>query len=291
MVFKERVARKGESMESREEVKKNAVFAALKEVGHTPEEDIYVWSQGMAFHHQNLLEGLKEHVPQRRLREEILHDLWGYFYTVGLKKINQVLGIEAKPKLEKIDETMAGVLNDKKHPAILGMGNYMEEAFLNWLKAFTLYDFSAYTYLEKHLGAKEGLKIYMGLWEKFALSALEHHKQALGIKEPAKIDIDVIGRLSRAYWESIGIPYHVTKHNAEVHEAELGICAYYANMESMLGKEKARSMTLKTEAVTSVNYYDAVLKALGVFDKFSFTMDKFQCCGDKACRVRFERRK
>jgi hypothetical protein len=277
-------------MENREEVIKNPVFAALKEVGHKPEDDIYVWSQGMAFHHQNLLDGLKEHVPEKRLREKVLYDLWSYFHTVGLNKVNEVLGIEAKPDLEKIDKTMDGVLHDNKHPAILGMGNYVEEAFLNWLKAFTIYDFSAYTYLEKHLGAKEGLKIYMGLWEKFALSALEHHKKGLGIKDTAEIDMDVIGKLSRAYWESIGIPYHVTKHNLDIHEAELGICAYYANMESMLGKEKARSMTLKTEAVTSVNYYDAVLKALGVFDKFSFTMDKFQCCGDKACRVRFERR-
>jgi len=62
-------------------------------------------------------------------------------------------------------------------------------------------------------------------------------------------------------------------------------------MKAELDEEKARSMTLKTEAVVSVNYYDAILKALGVFDKFSFTMDKFICCGDNRCRVRFERRK
>jgi hypothetical protein len=33
-----------------------------------------------------------------------------------------------------------------------------------------------------------------------------------------------------------------------------------------------------------------VLKALGVFDRYSFTMDKFMCCGDDVCRVRFEKR-
>ena len=49
-------------------------------------------------------------------------------------------------------------------------------------------------------------------------------------------------------------------------------------------------MTLKTEAHTSVNYYDAILKALGVFDRYSFTMDKFACCGDDYCRERFEKR-
>jgi hypothetical protein len=282
---------KEEIMASREEILKNPVFDALKEVGHKPEEDIYVWSQGMAFHNQNLIDGLRENVDDPQLRQKVLTDLWSYFYTVGLVRVNEVLGVEEKPDVDRINRTLAEILGDRDHPAILGMGDFVEEAFVNWLKAFTLFDFSAYTFLEKNLGAKEGLKIYMGLWEKFALSALDHWKETLGIKDPSQIDMDVIGRLSRAYWESIGIPYRVTRHDEDVHEAELGVCAYYANMEEMLGREKARSMTLKTEAVTSVNYYDAILKALGVFDRYSFTMDKFQCCGDDTCRVRFERRK
>jgi hypothetical protein len=48
---------------------------------------------------------------------------------------------------------------------------------------------------------------------------------------------------------------------------------------------------LKTEAVVSVNYYDAVLRAMGIFDRVAFTMDKFKCCGDDCCRIRFQRRK
>ncbi len=278
-------------MESREQVLKNEVFAGLKEVGHRPEDDIYVWSQGMAFHNQNLIDGLKENVNDSKLREKVLYDLWSYFFTVGLEKVNKVLGIGEKPNVDKINKILAGILNDKNHPAILGMGEYIEEAFLNWLRAFTIYDFSAYVYLEKNLGSKDGLKIYMSLWEKFALSALDPWKKTFGIKGPSDISMDMLGKLSKAYWESIGTPYHVTKHNKDVHEAELGVCAYFANMKAILGEEKARSMTLKTEAATSVNYYDAILKALGVFDKFSFTMDKFQCCGDNTCRVRFERRK
>ena len=278
-------------MESREQVLKNEVFAGLKEVGHRPEDDIYVWSQGMAFHNQNLIDGLKENVNDSKLREKVLYGLWSYFFTVGLEKVNKVLGIGEKPNVDKINKILAGILNDKNHPAILGMGEYVEEAFLNWLRAFTIYDFSAYVYLEKNLGSKDGLKIYMSLWEKFALSALDPWKKTFGIKGPSDISMDMLGKLSKAYWESIGTPYHVTKHNKDVHEAELGVCAYFANMKAILGEEKARSMTLKTEAATSVNYYDAILKALGVFDKFSFTMDKFQCCGDNTCRVRFERRK
>ncbi len=278
-------------MESKQHILEDQAFAALKEVGHKPEEDIYIWSQGMAFHNQNLIDGLKENVKDPKIREKVLYDLWSFFYTVGLEKPNKVLGIQEKPDVDKINKILAGILSDKNHPAILGMGEYIEEAFLNWLKAFTIYDFSAYVYLEKNLGSKDGLKIYMGLWEKFALGALDHWKETLGIKGPSDIDMDMLGKLSKAYWESIGIPYHVTKHNQDIHEAELGVCAYFANMKAILGEEKARSMTLKTEAATSVNYYDAILKALGVFDKFSFTMDKFQCCGDSTCRIRFERRK
>jgi hypothetical protein len=278
-------------MESREQVLKNEAFSALKEVGHKPEDDIYIWSQGMAFHNQNLIDGLKENVNDPKLRERVLYDLWSFFYTVGLKEANKVLGVEERPNIDKINKILADILNDRNHPAILGMGEYIEEAFLNWLRAFTIYDFSAYVYLEKNLGSKDGLKIYMGLWEKFALSALDHWKETLGVKGPSDINMDMLGKLSKVYWESIGIPYHVTKHNQDVHEAELGVCAYFVNMKAILGEEKARSMTLKTEAVTSVNYYDAILKALGVFDKFSFTMDRFQCCGDNTCRVRFERRK
>ena len=278
-------------METREEVLRNPAFSALQKVGHKPADDIYIWSQGLAFHNQNLVDGLKENVNDPKVREEVLYDLWSFLYTVGLRKVNEVLGIDKKPNVNKINQKLADILKDRNHPAILGMGDYIEEAFLNWLKAFTIYDYAAYTYLEKHLGAKEGLKIYMKLWEIFALSALDHWKGVVGIKDPSDIDMDVLGKLSRVYWESIGSSYQVTKHNKDVHEAELGLCAYYENMKAILGEEKARSMTLKTEAITSVNYYDAILKALGVFNKFSFTMDKFQCCGDNACRVRFERRK
>jgi len=278
-------------MASREEVLKNPAFTALKQVGHKPEDDIYTWSQGLGFHNYNLLNGLKENVKEPSVREAVLNDIWSFLYSVGLERANKVLGIEKKPNVDKINKIMTDIMNDKKHPAILGMGDYVEEAFLNWVKAFALYDFAAYTYLEKHLGAKEALRIYMGLWETFSLAALEQVKETLGIKSATDVDMDVLGKLSRIYWESIAAPYRVTKHTKDVHEAEILLCPYWENMKALLGEEKARSMTLKTEAITSCNYYDAVLKALGVFDKFTFTMDKFACCGDNCCRVRIEHRK
>jgi hypothetical protein len=103
--------------------------------------------------------------------------------------------------------------------------------------------------------------------------------------------MDKLGELSKVYWEAIACPYKVTKHDPNVHEAEILACPYWDNMKEILGEDIARSMTLKCEAAVSVNYYQAILKGLGVFDRYTFTMDKFLCCGDDACRVRFERRK
>ncbi len=278
-------------MPSKETVLSNWIFAGLKEIGAKPEENLYVWSQGLGFHHHNLLNGLAKNVEDESVRRAILTDIWKHFFSIGLERPNQVLGVTAEPDLNRLDETLLGIMNDREHPAILGMGEYVEEALYNWVRTFAVYDFSVYTYLEKHLGAKEALKIYMDMWESFALANVEHVKEALGIGGPEDVTMEKLGQVSKAYWEAIGCSYHPTIETEDVHEAELGDCAYWWNMREIMGEDKCRSMTLKTEAVVSVNYYDAILKALGVFDKYAFTMDKFQCCGDDHCRVRFERRK
>jgi hypothetical protein len=202
-----------------------------------------------------------------------------------------VLGVTATPDLVHLNQIMADVMGDAAHPAILGMGDSIEEAILNWVKTFAIFDFATYTFLEKYLGAKEGLRLYMGLWETFALAELDNYKKVLEIDETTEITTDILGKLSKIYWESIACPYNVTQHTEDVHEAEIEVCPYWENMKATLGEPVCRSMTLKAETATSVNYYDAVLKALGVFDKYSFTMDKFACCGDDHCRIRFERRK
>ena len=107
----------------------------------------------------------------------------------------------------------------------------------------------------------------MGLWETFAIANLPHVKEALGISGPGDVDMDMIGKISQSYWEAIACPYRVTQHSEAVHEAEIEVCPYFENMKEILGEERARSMTLKCEAAVSVNYYDAILKALGVFDR------------------------
>jgi len=276
-------------MASKEEVLKNPLFKALQKVGHSPEGDIYTWSQGMAFHNANLLKALEE-VPASKI-DKILKDIWTEFSLYAPEKVKKAMGLDVGVNVGKINKFMSQMLSDRNFWAIKGVGGTVEEAILSWVKAFAIYDFAIYTYLEKHLGSKECFKLYMGLWETFALAELDAVKKELGITKDTKIDMDLIAKISRKYWESIACPYKVIKHSKDVHIAEIEDCPYWKNMKAILGEEKARSMTLKCEAAVSVNYYDAILKALGVFDKYSFTMDKFQCCGDECCRVRFEVRK
>jgi hypothetical protein len=277
-------------MESRREILDNELFTALREVGHTPEHDVFVWSQGLAFHYQNLVSSLADKVSAAE-RDAILKDIWSFMRAKADARVKGTLGLEADQDLVRLGALTAAIANDAEHPAIKGMGDSIEEAILNWLRAFAILDFAMYTFLERHLGSKRCMDIYMGLWETFALANLDHVKAALGITGPGDVDMDKLGEVSRMYWEAIASPYQVTKHSNEMHEAEIRTCPYFVNMTDILGTEQARSMTLKCEAVVSVNYYDAILKALGVFDKYSFTMDKFICCGDDVCRVRFEKRK
>jgi hypothetical protein len=276
-------------METRQEVLGNRLFEALAMVGHEAKDDIFVWSQGMAFHYQNLLDSLAQKATPAEA-EAILTDVWTYVRDHGDARVAATLGLDKDLDLERIAALLAAILTDREHPAIDAMGDTPEEVILNWVRAFTLLDFSMYTFLERHIGSKRCMDIYMGLWESFALANVDHVKAALGIEGPEDIDMDALGKVSQTYWEAIATPYRVTKHSDTMHEGEILICPYFVNMVDMLGTETARSMTLKCEAVVSVNYYDAILKALGVFDKYSFTMDKFMCCGDDVCRVRFEKR-
>ncbi len=277
-------------MENRRQILDNELFTALEEVGHKPEDDVLVWSQGLAFHYQNLLTSLADKTTAAE-QDAVLKDIWSFAKAKLDARIIETLGLDEDQDLERLEALLAAIMNDPEHPATRGMGDSAEEAILNWVRAFAIIDFAMYTFLERHLGSKRCMDIYMGLWESFALANVDHVKAALDIAGPEDVDMDKVGEVSRTYWEAIATPYRVTKHSDEVHEAEITICPYFVNMSDILGTEQARSMTLKCEAVVSVNYYDAILKALGVFDRYSFTMDKFICCGDDVCRVRFERRK
>ncbi len=277
-------------MEATEERSQGSLglFGSLAEIGHKAEDDIFTWSQGLAFHYSNLLKGLVG--VEKDKREKILKDIWTHVAETAPQAIKEKIGLTGPIDIEKIGKTLSQILADSNHPAIKGSGRDINESLLNWVRLFALFDFNIYLRLENHLGTKDGFPLYMGLWETFALAELDGAKKTVGISGPDDVDMDKLGRLSQIYWESIACPYKVTRHDPDVHEAEILCCPYWYSMREMLGEETARSMTLKCEAPVSTNYYEAILKALGVFDRYAFTMDKFQCCGDNVCRIRFTKR-
>ncbi len=131
-------------MKKDDSILNNPLFDSLEKVGHKAKDDIYVWSQGLGLHNHNLIAALKE-VVDKNTATKILKDLWKFFHSVNLKRQNKVLGVEAEPKIDHLNKILADIMNQIDHPAIMGMGENLEEAILNWVKAFAVYDFAVYT--------------------------------------------------------------------------------------------------------------------------------------------------
>jgi hypothetical protein len=56
---------------------------------------------------------------------------------------------------------------------------------------------------------------------------------------------------------------------------------YFDNMVDMYGKEAASEMMKKTIGPTSANYYQALMKAIGLWDTFFVTQDQFRSLGQR----------
>ena len=67
-------------------------------------------------------------------------------------------------------------------------------------------------------------------------------------------------------------------------------CPFFDNMVDMYGKEAASEMMKKTIGPTSANYYQARMKAIGLWETFFVTQDQFRSLGDSVCRMVYIRR-
>jgi hypothetical protein len=137
-------------------------------------------------------------------------------------------------------------------------------------------------------GAREGLIMYSRVWEGFALGFLDVIKATIGMQE-FKTTED-LARLNRAYWEAIGCEVEDVEQSEDKLVAIIKTCPYFDNMVDMYGKEAASEMMKKTIGPTSANYYQALMKALGLWDTFFVTQDQFRSLGDSVCRMVYIRR-
>jgi hypothetical protein len=168
------------------------------------------------------------------------------------------------------------------------MGMSKEDALVFWNRGFTGHDHQMWRVWEDFYGAREGLIMYSRVWEGFALGFLEMIKGAIGMQEFKTTDD--LARLNRAYWEAIGCEVEDVEKTEDRFVAVIKTCPYFDNMVDMYGKESASEMMKKTIGPTSANYYQALMKALGLWETFFVTQDQFRSLGDSVCRMVYVRR-
>lgn len=167
-------------------------------------------------------------------------------------------------------------------------GLSVEELLIFWNKAFVAQDHEMWQALEHQFGAREGLIIYSRVWEGYALTFLEFIKAAIGVDE-FKTTED-LSKMNRAFWEAIGCEVEDVETTPDKHIALIKTCPFWDNMIDMYGKDTAHRMHQKTIGATSANYYQALMKAIGLWDEFYATQDQYRCLGDGECRMVYVRR-
>jgi hypothetical protein len=163
-----------------------------------------------------------------------------------------------------------------------------EDALVLWNRAFTGHDHQMWRVWEDLYGAREAVIMYSRVWEGFALSFLGVIKKTINIQEFKTTDD--LAKLNRAYWEAIGCEVEELEHTPDKLVTIIKTCPYFDNMVDMYGKEAASEMMKKTIGPTSANYYQALMKALGLWESFFVTQDQFRSLGDSVCRMVYIRR-
>ena len=167
-------------------------------------------------------------------------------------------------------------------------GRTAEEELVFWNRAFTAHDHQMWQVLEHHYGAREGLIVYSRVWEQIALTFLDAVKATIGLTEIRTTED--LAKMNRAYWEAIGSEVEEVETTPDRHVAIIKTCPFWDNMIDMYGKDAASRMHQKTIGATSANYYQAIMKAIGLWDEFYATQDEYRCLGDGQCRMVYVRR-
>jgi hypothetical protein len=163
-----------------------------------------------------------------------------------------------------------------------------EEALVLWNRGFTGHDHQMWRVWEDLYGARDAVIMYSRVWEGFALSFLDVIKATINMQEFKSTDD--LAKLNRAYWEAIGCEVEDVEHTEDTLVSIIKTCPYFDNMVDMYGKEAASEMMKKTIGPTSANYYQALMKAIGLWDTFFVTQDQFRSLGDSVCRMVYIRR-
>ena len=261
--------------------KRNWVLKAIERTGQPLEAALSTWAFGFALEDNLMWDSSVEHVGEdqaRRVHEEVWRRIPPKYHEAARKVLTWKS--EAPPYRLSLDIGAPEIIER--------MGVSGEEALVFWNRAFVGHDHQMWRVWEDFYGARDAVIMYSRVWEGFALGFLDVIKATIGMQEFKTIDD--LAKLNRAYWEAIGCEVEEVEQTADKLITVITTCPYFDNMVDMYGKESASEMMKKTIGPTSANYYQTIMKALGLWDTFFVTQDQFRSLGDGVCRMVYIRR-
>jgi hypothetical protein len=261
--------------------KRNWVLKAIERTGQPLEAAIHTWAFGFALEDNLMWDAAFEHVGEdeaRRAHEEVWRRIPPKYQEAARKALTWTS--ETPPHRLSLDIDVPEMLDR------LGLSG--EDALVLWNRGFTGHDHQMWRVWEDFYGAREAVIMYSRVWEGFALSFLDVIKSVIDIQDFRTTDD--LAKLNRAYWEAIGGEVEDVEHTPDTLVSIIKTCPYFDNMVDMYGKEAASEMMKKTIGPTSANYYQALMKALGLWETFFVTQDQFRSLGDSVCRMVYIRR-
>jgi hypothetical protein len=261
--------------------KRNWVLKAIERTGQPLDVALTTWAFGFALEDDLMWNATVEYQGEeeaRRVHEEVWRRIPPKYHEAA----------RAVFTWRSDDPPYGLTLEVGAYEVVERMGVSPEEALVFWNRAFTGHDHQMWRVWEDFYGAREGVIMYSRVWEGFALGFLDMIKSTVGLQE-FKTTED-LAKLNRAYWEAIGCEVEEVEKTPDRLVTLITTCPYFDNMVDMYGKEAASEMMKKTIGPTSANYYQALMKPIGLWDTFFVTQDQFRSLGDGACRMVYVRR-
>lgn len=263
------------------EDKRNWVLKAIDRTGQPLEEALHTWAFGFALEDDLMWNSTVEHKGKDEARR-VHTDVWRRIPAKYHEAARKIFDWKSETSPYGLS------LEIQAREIIERMGVSGEEALVFWNRAFVGHDHQMWRVWEDFYGAREGVIMYSRVWEGFALGFLDVIKATVGMQEFKTTDD--LAKLNRAYWEAIGCEVEDVEKTPDKLVSIIKTCPYFDNMVDMYGKDAASEMMKKTIGPTSANYYQALMKALGLWDTFFVTQDQFRSLGDGQCRMVYLRR-
>jgi hypothetical protein len=261
--------------------KRNWVLKAIERTGQSVEDALHTWAYGFALEDELMWDATVEYKGEEEA-PRVYQEVWRRIPAKYHEAARKVYAWRSDtPPYGLSLEIGAAEIAER-------MGVSGEEALVFWNRAFTGHDHQMWRVWEDFYGAREGLIMYSRVWEGFALGFLDVIKATIGMQEFKTTDD--LAKLNRAYWEAIGCEVEEVEKTDDKLVTLITTCPYFDNMVDMYGKEAASEMMKKTIGPTSANYYQALMKAIGLWETFFVTQDQFRSLGDGVCRMVYIRR-